>query len=69
MTGPPRPSALVAEWWKVLFPIIGFFLGVGLIVFDNVFDPPGEISGTSGIGLICAGLGPAGLLDLLRKSP
>lgn len=53
----------------MLFPIIGFFLGVGLIVFDNVFDPPGEISGTSGIGLICAGLGPAGLLDLLRKSP
>lgn len=58
----------VAIWtdrWKLASTILAFLVGVSILVFDAIINPPADPV-TSGIGLVLTGLGPAAALDLLR---
>lgn len=72
MTRDPRRSEniafAIAVLWKSAFPIICFLVGASLLIYDGIIDPPSDAT-TSGIGLVLAGLGPAGLIDVIRKIP
>lgn len=58
----------VALWWRTIFPIGAFAIGGILLVYNAAFvHPPSNI--TYGVGLILAGLGPAGLIDVIKKIP
>lgn len=56
----------ISQGWQVALPILAFFLGASLLVYDGILDPPADAV-TSGFGLILTGLGPAALIDLIRK--
>lgn len=58
--------ALWAERWKLASTILAFLVGVSILIFDAVIQPPADPV-TSGFGLILTGLGPAAALDYLRK--
>lgn len=68
---PPRerePYEKVALWWRTIFPIAAFGLGASLLLYQGIIAR--EASPTIiGVGLVLAGLGPAGLIDVIRKIP
>lgn len=64
-----RPThELIALWWRTLFPICAFFGGLGILVVEAVF-PSLRSNAMIGVGLVMAGLGPAGMIDVIRKIP
>lgn len=62
----PVTPANVAEWWRLTATILAFLVGIAIIVFDAVIQPPADPV-TSGFGLVLTGLGPAAALDYLRR--
>ena len=61
---PPAPET-IASYWRVVVPIIAFFLGGFIVVYDIVIEPPIDQT-TSIIGVVIAGFGPA-IRDVLGK--
>lgn len=55
-----------ADRWKLAASIIGFWVGILIIVFDAIIQPPADPV-SSGIGFVLTGLGPAAALDVIRK--
>lgn len=63
-----EPYEKVALWWRTIFPIAAFCMGGVLLLYQGIFAK--EASPTIiGVGLVLAGLGPAGLIDVIRKIP
>lgn len=63
-----EPYEKVALWWRTLFPILAFSIGGCLLLYQGIFAQ--NTSPTIiGVGLVLAGLGPAGLIDVIRKIP
>lgn len=63
-----EPHERLALWWRTLFPIFSFAIGGTLLLYQGIFA--GSTSPTIiGVGLVLAGLGPAGLIDVIRKIP
>lgn len=58
----------VALWWRTLFPICAFSIGGLLLVYQGIFAAHASPT-IIGVGLVLAGLGPAGLIDVIRKIP
>lgn len=58
----------IALWWRTLFPICSFGGGVGILAIEALF-PSLRSNAMIGVGLVLAGLGPAGLIDMIRKMP
>lgn len=56
----------ISRAWHIAVPILAFGLGASLLVYDGILDPPADAI-TSGFGLILTGLGPVGLIDLIRR--
>lgn len=56
----------ISAAWQVALPILAFLLGASLLVYDGILDPPADAI-TSGFGLILTGLGPAALIDVIRR--
>jgi hypothetical protein len=62
-----EPWEKVALWWRTVFPIGAFLVGVVLLLSNSLRANPSGI--TYGVGLVLAGLGPAGLIDVIKKIP
>lgn len=62
-----EPWEKVALWWRTIFPICAFGIGAVILVVNMLRPNPSGI--TYGVGLVLAGLGPAGLIDVIKKIP
>lgn len=58
----------VALWWRTIFPIVAFTIGAVLLLFQGIVAKHASPT-IIGVGLVLAGLGPAGLIDVIRKIP
>lgn len=68
---PPRerePYEKVALWWRTIFPIAAFCVGACLLLYQGIVASNASPT-IIGVGLVLAGLGPAGLIDVIRKIP
>lgn len=65
---PSNPSATaLAELFRTLIaPIVLFLLGIFLIVYDGIIDPPTEMQGMSGLALVLIAISTGLGLDLLN---
>lgn len=63
-----EPYEKVALWWRTIFPIAAFSIGAVLLVYQGIFAQSASPT-IIGVGLVLAGLGPAGLIDVIRKIP
>lgn len=57
----------MAELFRTLIaPIVLFLLGVFLIIYDGIIDPPTEMQGMSGLALVLIAISTGLGLDLLN---
>lgn len=63
-----EPYEKVALWWRTIFPIAAFCMGSVLLIYQGIFAKQASTT-IIGVGLVLAGLGPAGLIDVIRKIP
>lgn len=63
-----EPHEKIALWWRTIFPILAFSIGATLLLYQGIFAPTTSPT-IIGVGLVLAGLGPAGLIDVIRKIP
>lgn len=62
-----EPYEKVALWWRTIFPIAAFTVGALILLYEATRKQ--QSSTMIGVGLVLAGLGPAGLIDVIRKIP
>lgn len=63
-----EPYEKLALWWRSVFPIAAFCMGGVLLLYQGIFAKHASPT-IIGVGLVLAGLGPAGLIDVIRKIP
>lgn len=63
-----EPYEKVAMWWRTIFPIAAFAVGACLLLYQGILAKSASPT-IIGVGLVLAGLGPAGLIDVIRKIP
>lgn len=59
-------TAILAERWKLAASVIGFWVGISIFVWNGLLNPPIDPV-TGGFALTLTGLGPAAIIDYLRK--
>lgn len=63
-----EPHERIALWWRTIFPILAFLVGATLLLYQGILAKSASPT-IIGVGLVLAGLGPAGLIDVIRKIP
>lgn len=61
----PLGGGDAAHWWKLLFPLVSFGVGASMLLIGLITGGPVSI----GVGLVLAGLGPAGVMAYLSHEP
>lgn len=66
---PPRRDSheTITLLWRAILPIACFILGGALLIYTATAASPSPI--VIAAGLVLVGLGPAGLLDVIKKIP
>lgn len=62
-----RAQAAADTFRTLVAPIVVFGLAVGLIFWDSILDPPTEMQGASGLGVVLIAISTGLGADLLDK--